>query len=329
MPPFRADFRALFFATGSPRKVPPENLRAEWIRMIRLLPVVAALLVLLSAMMLTPQAARAAESYQNCTGIVTSVPAVISTEGTWCLQSDLSLGAYIGSGNAIDIQSDNVTLDCNGFKLVSLGTDPTRSVLGVHSYDRSHVTVRHCDIRGFFTGVYLQGALATSNSGNRIEDNRLDGNIWIGIRIIGNSSVIRRNRVFDTHAGPHFCAGYGIVVDGANDDVMDNTISGVVASSGDGCDAYGIYTMEDAAGSVVGNRIRGVVADGIGASTGIRNDVGDRLTMRENDLVGNGAAGSIGVLCGKPTQRARDNTINGFASGLAYCSDDGGNTIAP
>ena len=65
-----------------------------------------------------PRAAHAAQSYDNCTGFITSVPAVISTQGTWCLKQDLATA--IASGNAISVNANNVTLDCNDFKLGGL-----------------------------------------------------------------------------------------------------------------------------------------------------------------------------------------------------------------
>src|SRR4249919_759306 len=74
-------------------------------------------IVLLAVCMLAglPQTARAAESYDNCTGFITSVPAVITTQGTWCLKNDLST-ALTGIV-AIKINTNNVTIDCNDFKL--------------------------------------------------------------------------------------------------------------------------------------------------------------------------------------------------------------------
>ena len=34
-------------------------------------------------------AAQAAESYDNCTGFIDSLPATISTHGVWCLRKNL------------------------------------------------------------------------------------------------------------------------------------------------------------------------------------------------------------------------------------------------
>jgi len=51
--------------------------------------------------------AAAAESYDACVGFIDSVPAVITTQGIWCLRQDLDTSA--SSGHMIDIQANNVT----------------------------------------------------------------------------------------------------------------------------------------------------------------------------------------------------------------------------
>src|SRR5437870_353667 len=50
----------------------------------------------------------------NCTPI-TTIPTVITVQGIYCFTGHLSTA--ITTGNAIDIQTNNVVLDLNGFKL--------------------------------------------------------------------------------------------------------------------------------------------------------------------------------------------------------------------
>ena len=47
-----------------------------------------ALPTLLLAALAAP--AHAAESYDSCTGTISTLPATLTTQGTWCLQGDLS-----------------------------------------------------------------------------------------------------------------------------------------------------------------------------------------------------------------------------------------------
>src|SRR4029079_11936992 len=56
-----------------------------------------------------------AETYHTCGTVIASLPTVISTQGVYCLTHDLATN--ITAGKAIDIQTNNVTIDCNGYKI--------------------------------------------------------------------------------------------------------------------------------------------------------------------------------------------------------------------
>ena len=183
-----------------------------------------------------PRAVQAAESYDNCTGFITSVPAVISTQGTWCLKQDLSTS--MSSGNAITIATNNVTIDCNDFKLGGLAAGLGTTAFGVQATDRQNATVRHCNIRGFLYGISLESA---TTGGHLIEDNRFDGNTFSAIHVEGDGSTVRRNRVFDTGGSLASSNARGVFVY-YNVDVLDNTVAGVTATVGGGSYAMGIQS---------------------------------------------------------------------------------------
>jgi len=109
------------------------------------------ILMVVVASWLIPHPADAAQSYDNCTGFITSLPATISTQGTWCLNKDVSTA--VTSGAAITIAANNVTLDCNDFKLGGLAAGLTTQAVGVYALDRFNISVRHCNIRGFYFGI--------------------------------------------------------------------------------------------------------------------------------------------------------------------------------
>src|SRR4249919_615558 len=111
-----------------------------------------AFLLLGIALLVAPRAAHA-ETYNTCTGFITSVPTVITTQGTWCLKQDLTTALTIGV--AITINTNNVTIDCNDFKLGGLAAGVGSQVHGIYAANRSNLTVRHCNIRGFYNGVYF------------------------------------------------------------------------------------------------------------------------------------------------------------------------------
>lgn len=271
--------------------------------------------ILIIGLVAAPAVVRAAKSYDNCTGFVDSVPATISTQGTWCLRQDLTTN--ITSGVAIQIRAHNVTLDCNDFKIGGLAAGTGTSTNGIAAYGSNNTTVQHCNVRGFFTGVDLRGY------GHTVEDNRLDGNTGIGIQVLNDYATIQRNQVRDTGSSTYYgWHTYGISTNGIAD-IRDNTVSGVFPLVSEGYDGagYGIHAV-GYGGSISGNRVRDVHGFGNGAAIGIYS-FSDRASLVGNHISGDGSAGSIGLKCSGNNNRAVDNVINGFATTLVDCRDDG------
>src|SRR6476659_860699 len=95
----------------------------------------------------------ATPSNSNCTGFITSLPATISTPGTWCMTHGLS--TQITNGYEITIKSDNVTIDCNGFSIDNGPPNPATFAYAIYGADLRHTTVRKCRIAGFNIGVNI------------------------------------------------------------------------------------------------------------------------------------------------------------------------------
>jgi parallel beta-helix repeat protein len=232
---------------------------------------------------LLPKAANAAQSYDNCNNFIESLPATISTQGVWCLHKDMATN--IASGFAIDVQANNVTIDCNDFKIGGLAAGNSSVALGIYATGRQNVTVRHCGIRGFFSGIYVDGG-----SGHLVEDNRLDNNLSKGILVSGDNSLVRGNRVFDTGGAPDAPSSYGIFAAG---DIIGNTVSGVFATAED-ASGIGILALHPGPARVEGNRISGFASEGAGTAVGIIVDA-DSSTIRNNSIVLTTLTTGIGV----------------------------------
>lgn len=269
----------------------------------------------------------AAQSYDNCTGFIRSLPATISTQGTWCMDRDLA--SSVASGAVITIATNNVTLDCNDFKIGGLGAGLTTMARGIVAVERTNITVRNCAIRGFYWGVQLNGG-----SGHLIEHNRLDGNTWIGMAASGDGTVIRSNRIVAT--GGSTVATYpsraiGIYTSG-DVDVLDNTLSGVVAAVGSNGYAVAIMPWENTAGTLRGNNIKNVIADGTGWSYGISfaSATSGRAIVTDNVMVGLSHPQSAGVWCSTTNQIVVErNVVHGFNSAHYSCLYPGQNTHIP
>ena len=276
----------------------------------------------LLALLACAKSASAAQSYDNCTGFITSVPATISTQGTWCLKQDLATA--ITSGNAITINTNNVTIDCNDFKLGGLAAGAATLTIGIRADDHVNLTVRHCNIRGFYSGLQFQGL---DTGGHAIEENRFDGNTSSGMYVDGEGSIVQRNRVFDTGGTTQSNDAYGIRTN-SSVDVLNNLVSGVTARIGGGGHAFGINTTSNTSGRIIGNGVRGLLRDTGGFAYGIWNISSGRLSLRGNDLVGSGT-NSVGLVCNSANDSAQDNLISGFATAIITCANDADNIIKP
>ena len=248
--------------------------------------------------------ARAAESYDGCKGFITSLPAVISTQGTWCFSKDLATSSS-GIGAAITVSVNNVTIDCNGFKLGNLGGGTATQMNGIQAVNRSNVGIRGCTIRGFRRGVLLQG----SGGGHVIEDNRIESSTIWGIYADGGNLLIRNNQVFDIGQSTEAAnvPACGIEAHGSAD-IHGNTVADVRSTGTDG--ATGIAVIAGPGSTVRDNVVREVVNQyqyvaSIAMHTGY-------ATVRGNTLTSDGANGTIGVQCGDVQVAVRDNDIAHF-----------------
>jgi hypothetical protein len=256
-------------------------------------------------------AAHAAQSYDNCTGFIRTLPAAIRTPGVWCLAENLNTAMV--SGVAIDIQANHVTLDCNDFRISGMAAGEATTAIGIRARERLNATVRHCNVRGFYTGVALSGG------GHVLEDSRIDTSTLMGVDAAGDGTVVQRTRVTDT-GGSSVKMGIaiGIRAIGAVD-LLDNTVAGVAPSEdmGGKAVAYGIRT-HSLTGTVAGNRVRGLAAYGPGSARGISNHDNGRVMLRDNDLTGNGTG--LGISCSDAMGAAMDNMVAGFATALTGCT---------
>jgi len=283
--------------------------------------------VLLGGLCLLPaMPAQAAQSYDGCKGFIDSVPATISTQGTWCLRRDVSTSQ--ASGQAINITTNNVTIDCNDYKLGGLGAGQGTLTVGINALERSNITVRNCAIRGFLKGVVINNG---TGGGHLVENNRFDNNTWLGIDIGGEGSVVRGNRILDTGGTTVIgnpIKAVGIYATG-NVEVQENLINGVAAASGSNGHAIGINPGHSAAGTIIGNNVKNIVADGTGWAYGISLfGTTGRASVENNTLVGTDAANSVAVWCppGNLVSLA-GNLAMGFAEPHFECAFDDGNIV--
>jgi hypothetical protein len=271
----------------------------------------------LAAGLLSVGSARA-ETFHTCKGFIASVPTTISTQGVWCMNQDLS--SALASGALITVATNNVTIDCNGYKLGGLSAGIGTQTTGILSQNRMNVTIRGCNLRGFKRPVSLSG---TPSAGHSVVDNRIEAATEAGVYVAGSGVEIARNFIVDTGGAPTGLDTWAIYLEG-DGDVVDNRIDGVAPAGEDGSSSTFGIEVEGPSGAVVrGNRVRNVDG-GIGMVFGIAVVGGTFASVVDNDLANGTAAEMLAIYC---TNEAivTGNRVFNFGSPLTGCDDDGGN----
>ena len=267
----------------------------------------------------------------GCTGLVTNLPATLSTPGVWCLGEDL--GTMVASGYAVRIAASNVTLDCQGFRISGLAAGDATQTVGVLVADKSNAVIRGCNVRGFHTGIGITGGLG----GHVVEDNRLDGNTWLGISTsFADTVTMRRNQVVDTGGNLPFNelpfgSANAIAISGAHAFVLEqNSIGNVFATEHCDCSVVGV-TVTDSTGDILDNQISNLLPDGSGTARGIQlyqnsPPAATRVVVRDNAIINRATTPGAALTSGGPTVAiCKDNTSLGFEAGFD-CTDAGGNS---
>jgi nitrous oxidase accessory protein NosD len=255
----------------------------------------------------------------TCTPI-TSLPNTITAPGVYCLKSDFT--PAITTGNAVEIQADNVVIDLNGYTLDGRAAGIGTAAVGIYAYQRKNITIRHGTVRGFERGIVLNdNPPFTTSQGHLIEDIRADMNTHMGLAAAGRGNIIRNNQVVNTGGSTNNVNTFGIVAFGPGWRLLNNdTIETKEELSGF---AYGIY-LNNSEGSVVENNRVGNSSTGPGTSYGIY------MTLSTDVLVSNNRVTTTdnGVYYDSYTGKYRDNLTSGvthpFFGGTGVI-DAGGN----
>jgi hypothetical protein len=219
----------------------------------------------------------------NCTPI-NSLPAVISSQGVYCLTGNLATNT--SSGSAIEITANNVTLDLNGWKVGGQAAGTTTRAYGINSL-ADNVTIKNGIVRGFYDGIYLAGRGAV------VEDMLIDQNTHLGIWVNSYGAVVRRNQIVDTGGSTYY---------------IPTSASGIIANN--------------VGASIEDNVISGLTSTGSGQEIGIYMDNSKNSTVRHNiitdDAKPTGGGQSIGIYAGNAFITVVDNAITNFNLGIAY-----------
>ena len=252
-----------------------------------------------------------AASAQGCTPI-TATPTTISAPGKYCATQHLR---YDGPSVAINISSDDVVLDFDGYTLQAGGGALTGNSIGVYSANRSNVTIRNGAIRNFASGLQLIQQVNNPSRGNLVEHMLIEGARSTGIVVSGRNPTVRDNRIANLASTSTTSAPSGLLVMGAGARILNNSISDIVSPY----IPIGIYVT--ASGSMVQNNVvsdLGAGANGRGFGILIGSNVSSAV-IENNTLSQSSTQAGIGLSAssGATNMLVQGNTISGYGTGIS------------
>ena len=287
----------------------------------------ACIAVIAAALAAGTGTARADDGLEHCTGFVTFLPYVISTDGgVWCMDTDLTL--YNEGQSGVTIDARNAVLDCKGH---TLRDESIRIGSGIRTGSTNHrVTIRNCRLEGFGTGISVRSdALNHTPAVAIIEDNVLVDSRNFGIRAVAiRHAQIRRNTVIGVGSRPFDGHPTGILVQVDGDAVVHGNV--VTDVNGGGTDrgwihGRGINVAAVGRSSVVGNIVSDVVPGTGGTAYGLLFPPGSRATVRGNQITGDGRASTRGIACADSSGVILvGNMVNGAGRPADKCPGDAG-----
>lgn len=246
---------------------------------------------------------------QSCTTI-NAVPTSITAPGKYCLGRDFTVN--MGSGAAIAINANDVTVDCGGRTLRNTNTNYGNTSAGIKAVGRNNIVVQNCRvIDTFMNGIDLEQSNATANKNFyiNVRDNYVAGPLWHGIRVWGSAVEVRDNQVYDIGGRPNTYA-IGIRVGGSNVSthhqvVRDNTVVGVSSAY---TSAFGIFSDASLSSVFINNGVMATQAKAGSVGYGLYV-VGQFNRISDNHVTGVGAAGEVSIWTTDGTTSCFDNYL--------------------
>jgi hypothetical protein len=280
--------------------------------------------LLLAACGLAAAPAAHAETFSTCTQFINTLPATLSSTGVYCLAKDVATA--VTTGAAITVAANNVTLDCNGYKIGGIGAGPATEAIGIlvdggaGLGSRGNFLLRNCSVRGFHTGLWVRSAPSLV-----VEDNRFEQSRSSAVQLVYPPGfVLRRNLITDT-GGPG--VHHAVIASGDGGDIVDNIIRNTFSS--DNLSVAGIEGGNCRGCNVTGNRVLGLAG---ASATGMRF-AASGIHAAELRIVGNTVTRLDGTgIHGYGIQAnglCKDNTISGTFDDPVGCSAELDNLANP
>lgn len=274
------------------------------------------IIMLVSVLLIVIPSSKSIAETTNCT-VIGMLPYTITAQGVYCFKKHLATN--MTEGNAIEINTNNVVIDLNGYKLGGLAAGDSTRAYGIYAHQRKNITLKNGTIRGFSNAIRLTDSYPyTTSEGHVIEDIRADKNTWIALHIQGRGNIVRNNIIVDTGGSTNSNSPLGIWIEGPGNRIFNNEIVDTVTTAVGGYPT-GMFVGGDGCIAEQNNISNSNVHDSI-ASSGIHfANYDDFLAIGNNIL---GYRNGINML---GSAKYRDNTTSNVTSAYSGGTDIGNN----
>lgn len=253
----------------------------------------------------------------GCTSI-NAAPTTITASGNYCLATNVT------ASQGIYINANDVTLDCGGHVINGMSVNTDSAAIGIFASNKNNVTVKNCTVKGYAEGIVVTGF------GNVVANNLVMGSLARGVRVAGENNLLHDNRISDIGGSTSmgFTVFAGIMATGTTD-IRWNTASGIQSRTSSGKGAFGIYSLQNDAGSMSNNTVRNLIGDGSGINMGITAHNSINAVMINNQVSNPSSTYGYAFYCTGSGSIAKGNIAQGYAYGTSPICVDGGGNVSP
>jgi parallel beta-helix repeat protein len=219
---------------------------------------------------------------------------------------------------SVEIEADDVTLDCAGHTISGPGTraEDEYGFVGILLDGRSGITVRNCRVSGFDYGFLLTARLGSGSDGNRLVNNAASGNRLDGVRVNESEHNVLTGNIASSN-GQHGFAFEGNSNVVTRNQAFDNELEGFVVGGGR---RDIVFSANISKGNRTGFAIVGTGHTLLRNTAANNGDMGfaisgDSISLRRNRAEGNGGHGFwiTGDFISVRRNRAVENEVAGFS----------------
>jgi hypothetical protein len=245
--------------------------------------------------------------------VISSLPFTIDSPGSYVFSGNL---VFTGTtGDAITINSSDVTVDFNGYSLIGPGI-AVCTCHGIAMGNYKNVVIRNGTVK-LFGGHGICNSLSTS-SGYRISKMRVHSNGLSGVYLEGNNHTVTQSTVYEN--GSAGSGGFGVKLPGTGNNV---TRSKVYENIGGGINTGSASKVNrNTVNSNTGTGIQGVSGNNysrntVYGNTGSGMSAGSGNNFSHNNVYSNTGSGITGGSgCNYVNNNVYSNTVNGIIAGL-------------